>query len=144
MAKSHLLAAIPSLQKVLVEEENLTTFALSHPKHVPLFRNPLESPSYDHHLNSQKDPNTSAQEASGGETPPSDHDEKHGKPVVFDPEEPVLSYAHEASTIQLFYDLFFVANLTTFTSVHEINDSESMFITLQRHGGGATTPCPLI
>jgi hypothetical protein len=28
----------------------------------------------------------------------------------------------EASKIELFYDLFFVANLTTFTAVHEVND----------------------
>jgi hypothetical protein len=28
----------------------------------------------------------------------------------------------EATSIELFYDLFFVANLTTFTNVHEVND----------------------
>ena len=44
---------------------------------------------------------------------------------IVDPEEPILKRAHEASTIQLFYDLFFVANLTTFTQVHEIDDVNS-------------------
>ena len=29
---------------------------------------------------------------------------------------------HEASSIELFYDLFFVANLATFTANHEIED----------------------
>jgi hypothetical protein len=33
-----------------------------------------------------------------------------------------FSQREEASKIELFYDLFFVANLTTFTAVHEIND----------------------
>ncbi|KAI9719986.1 MAG: hypothetical protein M1812_003111 [Candelaria pacifica] len=36
-------------------------------------------------------------------------------------------YRHEdATTIELFFDLFFVANLTTFTAVHEINDHKSL------------------
>ncbi|KZF26046.1 hypothetical protein L228DRAFT_257543 [Xylona heveae TC161] len=33
----------------------------------------------------------------------------------------------DATNIELFFDLFFVANLTTFSSVHEINDRESLF-----------------
>lgn len=34
---------------------------------------------------------------------------------------------HEESTnIELFYDLFFVANLTTFSDVHEVNSSKSL------------------
>lgn len=32
----------------------------------------------------------------------------------------------EATNIELFYDLFFVANLTTFTDVHDITDSEAL------------------
>lgn len=40
--------------------------------------------------------------------------------------EPDLVKHHEAPVIQLFYDLFFVANLCTFTSVHEVNDSTSL------------------
>ena len=31
---------------------------------------------------------------------------------------------HEASTIELFYDLFFVANLATFTTMHQHVDAE--------------------
>ena len=133
MTKSRLLASLPSLQQVLVEEENLTTFALSHPKHVPLFQNPLESPNHNVYLNSVdtlKSPQDSFRVTNGDETPPSNQGEPHGKPGVFDPEEPALREAKESSTIQLFYDLFFVANLTTFTSVHEVNDDESTFTTL--------------
>lgn len=41
-------------------------------------------------------------------------------------EGPQFQRHEEATTIELFYDLFFVANLTTFTSLHKINDAESL------------------
>lgn len=133
MVKSALLAPISSLQDVLVAEENETTFSLSHPKHVPLFASPLETPKHDHQAphpeSSLKHPQNSVQALSGDVSPPSSHYEKHQQHG--DPEEPRLKRAHESSVIQLFYDLFFVANLTTFTKVHEINNSDSM------------SPCPL-
>jgi hypothetical protein len=34
----------------------------------------------------------------------------------------------EATSIELFYDLFFVANLTTFTNVHEVNDHKCEYL----------------
>ena len=34
--------------------------------------------------------------------------------------------SNHANTVKLFYDLFFVANLTTFTSIHEINESHAL------------------
>lgn len=37
---------------------------------------------------------------------------------------PVFRPKEEASTIELFYDLFFVANLTSFTNVHAISDNK--------------------
>jgi hypothetical protein len=37
---------------------------------------------------------------------------------------PIFKPHHESSTIELFYDLFFVANLTTFTKNHEITSGE--------------------
>lgn len=39
---------------------------------------------------------------------------------------PVFRSKEEASTIELFYDLFFVANLTSFTNVHPIADHKGM------------------
>jgi low temperature requirement protein LtrA len=39
---------------------------------------------------------------------------------------PSFHHHAEATTAELFYDLFFVANLTTFTSMLEINDSKSL------------------
>lgn len=38
---------------------------------------------------------------------------------------PAFRQREEASSIELFYDLFFVANLTSFTTVHAIDDAES-------------------
>lgn len=42
------------------------------------------------------------------------------------PDEPVFREHHESSTVELFFDLFFVANLATFTANHEIVDSSSL------------------
>jgi low temperature requirement protein LtrA len=41
-------------------------------------------------------------------------------------ENPAFQRYSEATTAELFYDLFFVGNLTTFTTALEINDSESL------------------
>ena len=38
---------------------------------------------------------------------------------------PVFKRHSESTPSELFYDLFFVANLTTFTNAHEINDHQS-------------------
>ncbi|KAI9738088.1 MAG: hypothetical protein M1818_005516 [Claussenomyces sp. TS43310] len=55
------------------------------------------------------------------------------EPLVFEDEEEVqdddsLQFQHrqESSNIQLFFDLFFVANLNTFTTSHEINSLEKL------------------
>jgi len=42
------------------------------------------------------------------------------------PDTPSYHHHTEASPAELFYDLFFVANLTTFTSMQEINDHASL------------------
>ena len=36
----------------------------------------------------------------------------------------VFSQRHEANSIELFFDLFFVANLATFTAYHSITDGD--------------------
>jgi low temperature requirement protein LtrA len=40
--------------------------------------------------------------------------------------ENVFGQRHEADTIELFFDLFFVANLATFTAYHSILDLGSL------------------
>lgn len=42
------------------------------------------------------------------------------------PDEPLFREHHESSTVELFFDLFFVANLATFTANHEIVDTSSL------------------
>ncbi|MCJ1337622.1 hypothetical protein MMC09_002904 [Bachmanniomyces sp. S44760] len=112
------------IQDLLTAEETPTTFALSHPKHVPFIASPLISPETQH-LNHHGEPTKMASAAisstDGFESPELSHNEKDD-----DPEEPKLKRAHESSVIQLFYDLFFVANLTTFTSAHEINSGQTL------------------
>ena len=126
MVKSSFLAPVAAtLEEALTAEENETTFSLSHPKHVPLFSSPLESSKPEHEIHGDtltKQPHHSTHATSRDHTPTS-HDVK---PIHYDPDEPVLKRAHESSVIQLFYDLFFVANLTTFTEVHAINDANAL------------------
>lgn len=43
-------------------------------------------------------------------------------------ENPQFQHYEETSNIQLFFDLFFVANLTSFTNAHEVNSTSSMFL----------------
>jgi low temperature requirement protein LtrA len=75
-------------------------------KHTPWIASPLE------HIDSNED--APLAEEHGGH---SDHrDDGH----------PHWRHHHESSMIELFYDLFFVANLATFTANHEIVDSKSL------------------
>ena len=48
-----------------------------------------------------------------------------GEIAVIRRDTPAFREKEEASTIELFYDLFFVANLTSFTNVHTIDDRTS-------------------
>lgn len=41
-------------------------------------------------------------------------------------DELVFSQRHEANTLELFFDLFFVANLATFTAYHTITDGNAL------------------
>lgn len=43
-----------------------------------------------------------------------------------DPESPQFRHFDQSTNLELFYDLFFVANLTVFTYEHEVNDGESL------------------
>jgi low temperature requirement protein LtrA len=43
-------------------------------------------------------------------------------------ENPQFQHYEETSNIQLFFDLFFVANLTSFTNAHEVNSANSKFL----------------
>ena len=105
---------LPPMHKVIVPEEDFHTFAISHPDHLKLYASPLAS--QDTHAVGH----TNHSHGHAHDHKSSSASSEHEIPEETDPDVPVLKRAHEASTIQLFFDLFFVANLTTFTSLHEI------------------------
>ena len=93
----------------LSSEDGIRWVLTSSAKRLPWFGTPVDTHDGSHgHHHSHDDSNSETQS----------WEEKHGVEDGY----PRLHKAHEAPVIQLFYDLFFVANLTTFTSVHEIND----------------------
>ena len=92
-------------------------------KHTPWIESPLDP--------------VAVSQPSGSCTPPahdlqakSPHDQTHSLkfslPHYSDPDHPPFRHRHESSTVELFYDLFFVANLVTFTANHEIVDANSL------------------
>ena len=89
-------------------------------RHTPWIASPLEREE--------------AENSSGHNTPP--HDAKQTTtrekalhfdlPHRHDRSLPPFKHHHESSTVELFYDLFFVANLATFTANHEIVNADSL------------------
>ena len=139
VGKKLAFTSLPSLSKVLTEDQDIDTFSRSRPKHVPLWTSPLKEhgkggqgeagptsrQSSEDQLLEHGIQQSSLDSAGGSETlPTTAHVLQHKE--HFDSEEPVLKTPHESSVIQLFYDLFFVANLTTFTAIHEVTDAGSM------------------
>ena len=118
-----------AIHQVIVPEEDHHTFSISHPKHLLLIDTPLATERDLHHGShsdvSSKHPQNTVHEVHSNHSPYGSH---HDQSEILDPDEPVLKRPHEASTIQLFFDLFFVANLTTFTTNHEIDDWDSKYI----------------
>ena len=115
-------------KQILVAEDDATHFSIAHPKVLPWFSSPLATVHDHQHLHGEavRDQSSSGSLASEPEREKQDAHVRTRHLRAADGE-PELKRANESSVIQLFYDLFFVANLTTFTSVHEINDANSMF-----------------
>ena len=84
-------------------------------RHVPWISSPVEKPRY----NSVESDGTPAESSVHFNDSMLDF-EMPGK--LSSRDVPVFKKHHEASSIELFYDLFFVANLATFTANHEIED----------------------
>lgn len=88
-------------------------------KVLPLFPSPLEEDHLEHHQDRKSDSSHSETDLTSdeeGATTKADqtHPARHRMPIFRERE--------EAHSIELFYDLFFVANLTSFTGVHSIDD----------------------
>lgn len=94
--------------------------------HLPLFKSPLlprtqietahPSPS-NHSIENEQEPKGLAREPTHLELADNDHT-LH--------ENPAFHRHTEATNAELFYDLFFVANLTVFTTIHEVNDGKTL------------------
>jgi low temperature requirement protein LtrA len=96
------------------------------PKSLPLIKSPLEEKDSSFLLLGQiptedsESRESQSQEPKGTKTrfrlPSNRHHSNNNA------DDPHFKVHHEASSIELFYDLFFVANLTTFTANHPIDD----------------------
>jgi low temperature requirement protein LtrA len=88
---------------------------------LPLFQSPLLSrdTSYQGADEDEKKPQREVADSLGSNPGFSDNDQAlHDHPMF---------HRHtEATNAELFYDLFFVANLSVFTNVHEVNDHETL------------------
>lgn len=109
---------------------------------LPLFASPLEQHEHEHHHDHEAPTYNQESKASsilgtGGKLGPQNttHALTTGHHHHFPPPDHVPEFAtehdapafrerEEASSIELFYDLFFVANLSSFTSAHPIDTSD--------------------
>lgn len=86
---------------------------------LPLIASPLEQEGHGHDQHHGTPNQTSeAYSTDKSEHVVSTYEHHNGTPAFREKE--------EASSIELFFDLFFVANLTSFTNVHAIDDKKSM------------------
>jgi hypothetical protein len=116
-----------SVGNLLVADLDEQTFGFVHPRSVPLIQSPLntDNESEKSSVDLKGPRSTIAPTENDGSPPSSHHHNHHHHNHHRATLEPSLNYHHESSTIQLFYDLFFVANLTNYTNKHEVTDSGS-------------------
>jgi hypothetical protein len=113
-----------SVGNLLVADLDEHTFGFIHPRTVPFIQSPLTVSEVDSSKSS-----ADFQEARSAHAPNENYEttvpnhKQHDRAAL----EPSLRYHHESNTIELFYDLFFVANLTNFTGKHEVTNTSSMF-----------------
>lgn len=93
-------------------------------KALPLFASPLEDPlnPHHHHHGHESDLSTAPTVGNDGATI------EASQPFSLLNRLPIFRETEEASSIELFYDLFFVANLSSFTGLHKIDDAAGMSI----------------
>jgi hypothetical protein len=96
-----------------------TTESLKPRKHTPWISSPLDHKAVKVHDGPHEETKMNAEE----HVIEFDETRLH----LTDSDAPMFKHHHEATSIELFYDLFFVANLATFTANHEIDTRESGF-----------------
>jgi hypothetical protein len=128
---------LTSLSQVLIADLDETKFHFLHPRRIPWMQSPLnDEAQHGSELASDDEAKEAyfvvqTAENGHGNRKNNGHNHHHHHPFQSNKfeigrDEPRLRYETKTSTIQLFYDLFFVANLTTFTAKHEISDGPSM------------------
>lgn len=90
-------------------------------RHTPWIASPLETDEPPSRISTSQNSTHELKEANEHS-----HGIKFELPAHTDHELPPFKHHRESSTIELFYDLFFVANLSSFTSNHEITNTESL------------------
>jgi hypothetical protein len=137
---------LTTVSKFFTADLDDNKFHFMHPRRIHLIQNPVDADDEDN-----TDGGSGGGEGAGAELAPEESREapqpeakaattavkKHGgkahshhfhfgpDPFELGPDDPPLRYQTESSTIQLFYDLFFVANLTTFTAKNEVSNGSS-------------------
>ena len=121
MSRLPKLSQIKSVSSVIVTDHDHTVFAISHPKRLLLFASPLAAAKKNEE---QRLPHSHARppQSLEGDNHVPDSSFNHGAEFQ-DPNEPSPKRSRESGVIQLFYDLFFIANLITFTKVHEVKNA---------------------
>lgn len=92
-------------------------------KHTPWISSPLTAPEHAHCQPGQVSAEASVAESHSNQDIESRSAGQKSKL-------PPFKHRSESSTIELFYDLFFVANLSSFSGNHEIVDSKSKLLSL--------------
>ncbi|MCJ1383840.1 hypothetical protein MMC17_006954 [Xylographa soralifera] len=121
-----------TIQQVFIAEKDETSFPHKKPKYTPLIKSPLKQNNRHHRHDGHRKIRSASVDAvhdrveTQQEEQEEEEEEEEREIELLEEGEPELHRARETSVVQLFYDLFFVANLTTFTSVHEISDTDSL------------------
>jgi len=120
MARPHRSSFLASLGDAITADLDEVKFKFIHPRHIQLYEIPLKDGPQLQEGEQTPDsvpPKEAQTTVQPTDDPPLRH---HQSPFDYDPDEPQIRYATETGSIQLFYDLFFVANLTSFTSHYEV------------------------
>lgn len=109
-------------QEFLVFQQRKMAPLRNRYKYLPFFASPLEEHSEHNHGHASHAPIFPEDFESAPEKGQIKHETRpaHARELTFRERE-------EASSIELFYDLFFVANLSSFTGTHDIDSATSKF-----------------
>jgi len=127
---SNILSFITYPGQFLTADLNENNLKSIHPKYVPWIQSPLaqqhQPQEYEQVSESDESKEAQTEESSTDSNKNPRHSRRN---CLFAYNEGEIKFCSEpeSNNIQLFYDLFFVTNLTTFSSKHEVTDKDSEF-----------------